>query len=456
MSKCPWVLISIFLALFILTPAPPARSSEKSISDVPVTLHEAMELAMQNREEIQREEIQVAIHEARVKEAKSAFFPTLDFLGEANHTTQYDKFSGYIVTVPIGNQIFTARVDQAPIPYEIFSKLELNYNLYSGGRDRALIEEASAKQSASEYQKTVTLRKVVLDITTAYWELRKSQVAYNIAERWREYYLTSQSVAEEQWKAGRISEIDREVASLRLQEQEIAATQAKRVLANNLRKYRRALGLKDDEIDNDGKRIPTLTDDPDQEITLPEPTLQQHPELSKMEAEVKATKAYWRSVQAEYLPAIDFFATYAEIGRDQDTFPNAFDDVHRNNYVVGLRLKLNLFEGFKTRHKAHQAHLEEKLAQLRLEQKRKELADILHEKSLRLENAKDDLGLAQQRLRVSEAKEKMARVQRQTGKYSELEYRKETVTAQEDADKLLLAKIDIILARLNLLLASLD
>jgi hypothetical protein len=44
---------------------------------------------------------------------------------------------------------------------------------------------------------------------------------------------------------------------------------------------------------------------------------------------------------------------------------------------------------------------------------------------------------------VVAARERIARVQRQTGKYSELEHQKEQVAAQEDADKVLSAKIDI-------------
>lgn len=457
MSKHFRVLIAIIATVVSLTSTSRAQSTEKKTSGLPATLSEAVELAIQNRTEMRMETMRVAIQETEVKIAKSAFYPTLDFLSEGTRITTYDKFSGYIVTVPVGNQIFTAAVDQAPIPYQMSNALELKYNLYAGGKDLARLEEARSNQASAEYGKDATRHKIVLDVATAYWELRKSQITSRIAERWRDYYLTSLRVAETQLKAGRISAIDKEVVHLHFQEQEVALAQAHREINDRVRKYRAALGRGGDEEAVGIQEVPQLADDPEQQdLTLPEQDLPQHPELLRLKSEIQAAHARRKIVQSEFLPNIDFFARYAQIGRDLDSFPNAYDDLHRYYYIFGLRLTMNLFEGFKTRHQTSQATITEELARAQYAQRQQELSDAVQERSMRLAKAKDDLTLTQQRLQLSEAKERIARAQRQTGKYSELEYQKEQIAAMEEADKVLLAKIAVALERLNVLLVSIN
>src|SRR3990172_5944246 len=211
--------LAIIAAVVGLTTANSAQSSENAGIVLPAMSSEAIALAIQNRTELRIENMHVAIKETGLKIAKSAFLPTLDFLTEAHHTK----------------------------PYQIDNVLELKYNLYSGGKDAAGLKEARANQAAAEYRKNAMVRKVILNVITAYWELRKAQIAFNIAERWKDYYLTSLDIAEVQLKAGRISALEKELSDLRLREQELVVTQSKRELAHGLKKYHHALGLKHHE-----------------------------------------------------------------------------------------------------------------------------------------------------------------------------------------------------------------
>src|SRR3990172_3571444 len=239
--------LAIIAAVVGLTTANSAQSSENAGIVLPAMSSEAIALAIQNRTELRIENMHVAIKETGLKIAKSAFLPTLDFLTEAHHTKLYDRFTGSTVTVDVAGQIYTADINQSTIPYQIDNVVELKYNLYSGGKDAAGLKEARANQAAAEYRKNAMVRKVILNVITAYWELRKAQIAFNIAERWKDYYLTSLDIAEVQLKAGRISALEKELSDLRLREQELVVTQSKRELAHGLKKYHHALGLKHHE-----------------------------------------------------------------------------------------------------------------------------------------------------------------------------------------------------------------
>lgn len=432
-----------------------AQTSEKKVPDLPTTSSAAIELAVQNRTEIRMEDVQVAIKEIGIKKAAGAFFPTLDFAVQAKRTTLYDRFTGTTVSVNIGGQRFAADVQQSVLPYEINSELAFTYNLFAGGRDAAKLEEAYANKAIAEYQKKVTLRKIILDVSTAYWELRKAQIAYAIAERWRGHYSNCLKITEAQLNAGQSSELEKQLADLRFSEQEIAASQAERELRQELKNYQRALGLKEDG-DADGIRhVPPLRDDPEQDVPLLATEPQQRPELLQLEADVRRARAHMKSERAEFFPKLDFIAGYYDAGRNQDSVHYAYDDFHRNNYYIGVQLTVNLFDGFRTAQKNAEAVLETHLARIRLEQKERELSSLLFEKIKNVDKAQEELTLARKRLTVSEAKKKIAEVQRRIGKYSEQEYQKEDITFQEDSDRFLLAKIDLMMARLDLSFARL-
>lgn len=433
-----------------LTGARHTRSSEETASPLPASLSAAVELAIQNRTEIRIENVRAAIQKAGVNIAKSGFLPTLDFLSEAKRASIYDVFTGYNVVVDIGGISYTVKVDQDSIPYQVSNTFEFNYNLYSGGKDAAILKEARANQASAEYGKDNTYRKITLDVASAYWELRKAQVSSSIQQRWRDYYLVSLQVAEAQLQAGRIPAIDKEEADLRFQEQEVALMQATREINDRILNYRSALGLRGDA--GGSQEVPQLTDDPERNLALPELDMSRHPGLLKLKADIQAASAHRETAGSEFFPKLDFFAQYSQIGRSSDSFSDAYDELHRNYYLFGVRLSINLFEGFRTLNQTRQTALAEKLARIQYEQREQELSDAGRDRSRRLAKAEDDFTLAQKRLLLSQARERVARAQNRTGKYSELEYRKEQTAAQEEADKVLLAKIEVALARLNLLL----
>ncbi len=121
---------------------------------------------------------------------------------------------------------------------------------------------------------------------------------------------------------------------------------------------------------------------------------------------------------------------------------------------MGLKLRWNLFNGRKTTERLEGARHESVLAELRMEQKQRELSQAAQTKTRRIETLQDDLELAKKRLALSQAQERIAKIRLEMDQISRLQYRSADLAVQEAADKTDLAKIDLLLARLELALAS--
>jgi outer membrane protein TolC len=229
----------------------------------------------------------------------------------------------------------------------------------------------------------------------------------------------------------------------------------KREVIQFLENYQEALGLTIGDDVQDLQKLPQLSDDPDHDISLPAAT-QEHPELAKIKAEIIATKAEIKSARAAFLPKIELFANYRTIGHDEHAIENSWADDHLLDFTVGAKLTINLFNGFKDWHRVKKKKLETESARIHLKQKKRELSKILSQKNLNIINNIDDLRLKQRRLKVEKRKEKIAQINWRRGECSQMEYRQQQNAVQEARDKIVTAKIDIDLARLNLLLVSLE
>ena len=151
--------------------------------------------------------------------------------------------------------------------------------------------------------------------------------------------------------------------------------------------------------------------------------------------------------ESYHYPTVDFFAKYALIGRDSNSYFDSWGDMRSEDYIVGIKLTLNLFNGMKTEERISQAKAEVRVKQLQLEAKEREITQATDEKKMELETAKDQLALAMERKKLQEAREKAAESKYQSGRTSELAYRQEVVDAENALDEVVIARINMVLAK---------
>ena len=438
------VAIFVFVVIFLIVEAVAGASGETSIA-VPVHLADAADMAVKSRPELRMELEREDIARSKVKEARGNFLPTLDLLASSYYVRNFDTFTGIDISAQIAGQNVSVNIEKDVPRYQMNAELNLCYNLYAGGRDKALLGEALSNLESAHYQEGVTLRKIRLDVANAYWELKKVQIRYEIAKRALEVVRLETKVAETEHQAGRASDVEYATVQLKSREKEMALKAADRDCLRAYGSFRHVIGMHEDGMATSSEQIPVLLDEPSDENEGIGGQVD-HPEILRLKSEIKAAREREKAAHSENYPKIDVFAKYSLIGRDSNAYFNSWGDTRSDNYMVGLKLTANLFNGFRTTEQIRQADTESRVKQLQLIQKEMELTEAKHVRKSDLETANDGLFLAMERKKLEETREKVARAQLQSGRISELEYRQMVADAEEAVDRVELARIEVAMA----------
>jgi outer membrane protein TolC len=412
---------------------------------VPLHLAEATALALNERPELRLEIEKQAIARSKVREARGSFWPTLDLSGSSDYIRNYDTFTGIDISAQIAGQDVTVNIQKEVPAYELNGGLDLVYNLYAGGRDKALLGEAVDNLASAGHQQAVTLRRIRLQVADVYWGLKKAQAQFAMAGRALELARLQIKVAQTEHRVARRSDLAFEESLLTGREKEVALRRADRDCLRAYSSYRDVLGLPEELTAASCEQIPILADDPDPDQCVETPAVE-HPQIQQLKSDIQAARERAKAARAENAPQLDLFAKYALIGRDPDAYLDAWRDARSEYYMVGLKLRMNLFNGGRSRERIHQAEGEMRVKRLELTEKERALAQAQQERQAGLESARDALSLALARQDLETARQQVAKSRLQSGRISELEYRQTEMNAEDAADRAAIAKIDVALA----------
>ena len=423
-----------------------AGAAAQEQTAVPVHLAQATALAVDGRPELRLEIERQNIARSKVREARGNFYPSLDLSGSSDYIKNYDTFTGINISARIAGQDVAVNIQKEVPAYELNGELDLVYNLYAGGRDKALLGEAVDNLVSAGHQQAVTLRKIRLQVADAYWGLKKAQTQFAMAGRALEFERLQIKVAQTEHHLARRSDLAYEESLLAGREKEVALQRADRDCLRAYSSYRDALVLPEElTAVTSCEQIPRLADDPDPSQCLEAPE-EVHPEIQQLKSDILAAREREKAARAENAPKLDLFAKYALIGRDPDAYLDAWRDASSEYYMVGLKVSMNLFNGGKSRERIRQAEGERRVKRLELTEKERALVQARQERLAALQNARDALSLALARLDLERARERVAKTRLQSGRISELAYRQTATSAEDAADRVALARIDVAMA----------
>ncbi len=289
------------------------------------------------------------------------------------------------------------------------------------------------------------MRKIRLEVTKAYWELKKSQVELAMAKRELALVRLELTVAATRHGFQRMSDVEYAAVKLKSREKEMSLRIADRNCLRAYGTYLHVLDLPEDIPATSAESIPELLDDPREEKMAAEES--PHPDIQKLNSEIRSADYHAAMARSLHFPSVDLFAKYSLVGRDVNSYWDSWQDAHSDFYMVGLKVTTNLFNGFRTQERIHQAEEEVRLRKLQLHQKNRELAEAERSRKTALETTLDRLELAMERQKLEESEERSARSQLESGRLSELEYRQKAVELENAGDCVMLARIDAALAR---------
>lgn len=419
---------------------------EDAQASVPVGLAEATEMAIKGRPDLSLEIEKERQARSRVKQARGNFMPTLDLFASSFYVKNNDTFTGIDITARIADQNVSVTIDKDVPSYQLNDELSFGINLYAGGRDRALLGEAVDNLESVRHQEGATLRKVRLEVAKAYWGLRKAHIRYVMAKRGLEVVRMEMRVAETEHRVDRLSDVEYDAVVLKGREKEVALKIMDRDCLRAFSHYLHVVGMEEkDMMAPSSEQIPGLIDDPENR-TDNVGEISDHPDILRLDTELRAASAREEAAKSENSPKVDLFAKHSFIGRDPGSLWDAWGDTQSENSMIGIKLSMNLFNGFRTQERINQAEAEVRIKRLQLIEKKRELVEAEHVRKTALETANDELFLALERKKLEEAREKAARSQLQSGRISSLEYRQKIANIENAADEVLMARIDKALA----------
>jgi len=358
--------------------------AERPLLAGPLSLAEAIRLAMRNSRELQSADQELKKADATVLEAYSEAMPTIDAGAGYTRLDKVSSFGGATVG-SLDNYDLTATVRQP---------------LFRGGLISAGIRAARLYDALTLEQRRGVRQKVIFDVRRAYydarlaWEIEQAgAAAVEVARR-----LVADT--EKNLRAGAAANFDLLRATV-----ELKNLMAAHVQDQNRRRLAQATLLNVIGVSQES-RLPALRDPlayepfaPSREAAVRR-AFQQHPDLLQAELTVRIRQEAVTAAKSGYWPEMDavYNQTYAR--------PDPHDSTHigwNEAWNAGMTLTFHLFEGFRTTAQVKKAEAE--LQQSRIARRDVEERILLEIRQAMLSLADAEKLVESQRANIEQAEE---------------------------------------------------
>lgn len=322
----------------VLSSPPPAFPTD---ADPQLTMEDAVQIALKNHPSVAGAVYTSRAAESRIGQAESSYYPQLDLTGSFRHsensrTVAVQTPSGVSVTNLPGTTSATSINNSANLQLGV-SQTIIDPTL--GPR----VEAANQGFRASEFDLERQRQDVAAEVRRQFLTTRNSQELVNIALEQVETDQAHLKQAQGFYEVGTRARIDVLRAEATLAQSELALEQAKNALAVNWVNLNVAMGLPK----NSRYRLAAEPQELDPSSIPLQPLLDTalatRPELSSLQARLRATLANLEATYAGTLPRLSANAGYNLSGDPSPLDPS---------WSIGVNLSWSLFDGWLTRYRA--------------------------------------------------------------------------------------------------------
>jgi outer membrane protein TolC len=387
---------------------------------LPYDLDRAIAVALDNNRLRTLSQQSLAIAEAQYRQAASSHWPSLSLnLGFQRRDEpsifeypeqQFDVVPGLLPPVTVASQ----DISMMGRDTRLYS-LELSYPLYTGGKRSSLIEQASLGVDIATQEVRRSDLQVVQDVKRYYYAALYTRQLVELAEDITLSYEVLRDITQAFFEGGSTS-----VDKLDLLQTKLVHSMAEATLAELKSNHEAALSALAFAMGLDWREQIALaaTSYPANLDALSldrliEQALAFNPELEKLALVVETYGAKIDEAQSGYYPTLALVGSYDGFSSDRD---GGLDNAaNRRSWKIGIGLRMNLFEGGRTRHKVAAAKTE----QAKMEQQRLQLSEAVatQVKSLFLQTraAQKQVEITRQALATSRENRDLTRRAYQTG-----------------------------------------
>ena len=379
----------------------PTQPEEVEVDEQqPISLEQAIELAVKNNREIQTSRLTVQRNREELREAKAALYPNLD----SNIT--YQNSDDDAVSV---NPFTGIEVPGEGAANQVNADVSLTYDIYAGGRRGADIRRARKELKVSELDLETQVEQTRFDAAFAYYQLQRRDSEVNIenaAIEDAQQTLKDAQLLEQAGLGTRFDVLRAEVELARAQQRLSTALAFQNTARRDLA---RTLSL--------GQKVALKTADAiaeagTWELSLAETIVQAYKnraELERFLLQREISDENKKIALSAIIPNVGAFAQYS--------FDEEFDDEidSTNGYAVGARLQWQIYDGGAARAQARQAETDKKIAETGFANQRQEIRFDVEQAYFNLQSTKQNIGTATKSVELAEESLRLARLRFQAG-----------------------------------------
>ncbi|MEA2113940.1 MAG: TolC family protein [Thermodesulfobacteriota bacterium] len=402
---CKRTLLRVLCFLFITVPSAASATDTPSLPAV-WTVQEAVGFALDNSPDVRIALQRIKGAQAAVVAAQSAYYPSIGLSAGYGRTNNPMYSFGNI----LNQGQFTQDIDfNNPGTSDNLNMTgSVQYRFYNGGSDEAGVRAARAGEQAVRFEQEAIYSRLGFEVVRSFYSIVQAEENVQARESALKAIEVSLQTAQARFDAGDLLKAD----LLNLEVQQSRAAENLILARHGLELVRRGflnlLGLK-----QGSAKIDTAQQ---ARQAVPEnPTYEQRPELTRLNALFEAAEAKVRQARGGYYPSADLFGSY-QVDKGFE-----FDEGSGNSWIAGVKVNYNLFNGHRTSAEINRATAE--LAEIREQRQKLELAF-----NYEIEQASLAFKQAEERLQVTK---KMVEQAIESGRLSRERF-KEGVTLASD------------------------
>ncbi|HEY9659833.1 MAG TPA: TolC family protein, partial [Allocoleopsis sp.] len=135
----------------------------------PITLQQAIQLAIRNNEQLQQVRLQVEQAQAALREAEAANYPNVN--ANANVNFQSQQNPNVVPTLTGGSEVDGTTTQSTTV---LGGALQVSYDIFTSGRRSSLVESAALQVRSQQLQLETATEDLILQIAQSYYDVQQA------------------------------------------------------------------------------------------------------------------------------------------------------------------------------------------------------------------------------------------------------------------------------------------
>ena len=392
----------------------PTRPEEVEIDfNQPITLEQAIGLALRNNRTLQAERQNRERAEQELREARADLYPTLDTQLQLTNqdTERLERLADGTIERDLRGEAETSE----GLGTSASGNIAINYEVYSGGRISANIRRAEKALRISELEVEQITAQTSFEATRDYYELQDTIAQVDNAQATIEDATQTLRDAQLREQAGlgtRFDVLTAEVELANAQQTLNTAIANRKIAQRNLA-----------ETLNVGQQVELLPADEIEEagvwnLSLAETIILAYQNRAELQQELLSRELNQEQREialAAIRPRVNLFADYTYSASDIFEDFEEFEERDNNTYRFGATLNWRLFDGGAARARAEQAEIDSEIDETQFAGQRDQIRLQVEQAYFSLEANQQNIGTAQIAVELAQENLRLARLRFQAG-----------------------------------------